>query len=230
MDSIAASAARNNAVWCDIVARAHRSATTTDDRAWTSEIRTPPYYPDAVTLAPDVRPAEVLDRVDASIGCSVKDSFATLDLHGFGFAVLFDASWFSRELGQTARLASDWHSATTDGELAEWERAWRGDEGPPDVLVDEILRDERVTVGQLRSSGRLVAGAVFTASDGVVGITNFFAEPQVAGRAWATCVAFADEQFGGATLVGYGTGGELEAALGSDFTDAGPLRVWVRTR
>ena len=48
-------AARNNALWCDAVARAHGVKATLDDTAWTSPTRTPPYYPDAVTLSPDVR-------------------------------------------------------------------------------------------------------------------------------------------------------------------------------
>ncbi|MDS0132262.1 hypothetical protein H5970_11085 [Amycolatopsis sp. CM201R] len=62
-------------------------------RAWTSPSRTPEYYPDAVTLTPDATAADILPFVDASAGCSVKDSFATLALPGF--SVLFEATWIA---------------------------------------------------------------------------------------------------------------------------------------
>jgi hypothetical protein len=77
-------AAINNAEWCDLVARSHGAKTHFDNRSWTSEDRTPPYYPDAVTLAPGLAVPELLSRVNVSIGCSVKDSFADLDLTSYG--------------------------------------------------------------------------------------------------------------------------------------------------
>jgi hypothetical protein len=81
-------AVAENAAWCDLVCGGQFRA-----RAWTSPRRTPPYYPDAVTLAPDATAADILPFVDGSAGCSVKDSFATLDLPGF--SVLFEATWIA---------------------------------------------------------------------------------------------------------------------------------------
>ena len=52
--------------------------------------RTPEYYPDAVTLDPAATAADVLPFIDGSARCSVKDSFATLELPGF--SVLFEAT------------------------------------------------------------------------------------------------------------------------------------------
>lgn len=77
-----------NAQWCDLVCPGVFGA-----RAWTSLARPPQYYPDAVTLTPDATAADVLPYVDGSPGCSVKDSFATLDLPGF--SVLFEATWIA---------------------------------------------------------------------------------------------------------------------------------------
>nr|WP_221472430.1 hypothetical protein [Amycolatopsis umgeniensis] len=53
-------------------------------------------YPDAVTLSQDATVPEVLDGIDTSPGCSVKDSFACLDLAQAGFKVLFEATWIAR--------------------------------------------------------------------------------------------------------------------------------------
>jgi hypothetical protein len=75
-----------NAAWCDLVCGGEFGP-----RAWTSPCRTPEYYPDAVTLTPDATAADILPFVDGSAGCSVKDSFATLDLPGF--SILFEATW-----------------------------------------------------------------------------------------------------------------------------------------
>ncbi|MEV4057998.1 hypothetical protein AB0J55_42910 [Amycolatopsis sp. NPDC049688] len=82
-------AAAENAAWCALVAGGGRRG----PRAWTSASRTPEFYPDAVTLDPAATAADVLPFVDASAGCSVKDSFAALDLPGF--SVLFVATWIA---------------------------------------------------------------------------------------------------------------------------------------
>ncbi|WP_206787877.1 hypothetical protein [Amycolatopsis sp. MtRt-6] len=82
-------AAAENAAWCALVS----GGGNWGSRAWTSRFRTPEYYPDAVTLDPAATAADVLPYVDLSAGCSVKDSFATLDLPGF--AVLFEATWLA---------------------------------------------------------------------------------------------------------------------------------------
>ncbi|MGK3205264.1 hypothetical protein [Amycolatopsis sp. MEPSY49] len=81
-------AVAENAAWCDLVCGGRFGR-----RAWTSRTRTPEYYPDAVTLTPDAMAADVLPFVDGSAGCSVKDSFATLELPGF--SLLFEATWLA---------------------------------------------------------------------------------------------------------------------------------------
>ncbi|QXV59905.1 hypothetical protein CVV72_24770 [Amycolatopsis sp. TNS106] len=91
-----ADAVRVNARWCDMVCRTG----TFTARVWKSARRTPPLYPDAMTLAPDATADEVLDGIDTSPGCAVKDSFACLDLTPSGFEVLFEATWITR----TARM------------------------------------------------------------------------------------------------------------------------------
>jgi hypothetical protein len=86
-------AAANNAEWCDLVCGTHGAQTRFDEGAWTSRTRTPPGYPDAVTLVPDPSVSDLLARIDTAVGCSIKDSFASLDMTAYGFRVLFDAQW-----------------------------------------------------------------------------------------------------------------------------------------
>lgn len=81
--ALVGAAARENAEWCELPERA--------DGFWFSRERTPPYYPDAVTLRPGVDVSEILAAIDTSPGCSIKDSFD--DLEAPGFRRLFRAHW-----------------------------------------------------------------------------------------------------------------------------------------
>ena len=94
--TLLAAAARNNADWCDAYCRSQGVAGRFTADCWSSPRRTPPLYPDAVTLAPGVAVATVLGGIDSSAGCSVKDSFDDLDLDAAGFRPLFRAAWIAR--------------------------------------------------------------------------------------------------------------------------------------
>lgn len=89
--TLQARVAANNAAWCDVVCRSHGVSTRLEDDAWTSQTRTPPFYPDAVSLVRDASVEKLLARIDSSAGCSIKDSFASLDLSEHGFRVLFES-------------------------------------------------------------------------------------------------------------------------------------------
>src|SRR4051794_19758091 len=125
-------AAVNNAEWCDVVCRTHGLETAFDHDAWTCRTRTPPYYPDAVTLVPEPSVPELLTRIDAFAGCSIKDSFASLDLATYGFRVLLDAEWIVRAPAVRRPTAPTlgWEVVRDGAAFAEWEGAWRGHDGP----------------------------------------------------------------------------------------------------
>lgn len=108
-------AAANNANWCDAVCCAIGRQTRWTDHAWTVAERSPGGYPDAVAVSPDAEIAAVLRRVQGGRGCSIKDSFAALDLP-LGFQVLFEATWIRRAAAE-ARWATtlDWASRTDSG-------------------------------------------------------------------------------------------------------------------
>ena len=223
-------AAANNAEWCDVVCRTHGIDTTFERDAWTSRTRTPPYYPDAVTLVADPSVPELLDRIDGSAGCSIKDSFASLDLTTYGFRVLFEAEWIVR--APTARQAAEptagWTLVRDLDVFAAWERAWRGGDGPPGVLRGELLEYDSVAVLGAPVGDQIVAGAVLNRSSEVVGISNFFADPGTAAASWEGCIAFVSALFPRSTLVGYASDVELDIVCAHGFETAGPLRVWVR--
>jgi hypothetical protein len=217
-----AMAAADNARWCESVCRAHGLAGRFSPGAWTSSVRTPPFYPDAVTLDPAVQAADILGAIDTSAGCSVKDSFANLDLSDAGFEVLFDASWIHRDPtdpGRSVAGVPTWTRATDPADLAGI-----------DFVVDfppELLADQTVTVLGARVGERWTDAVILTRRDAVVGLSNLVVgdDPE---RAWAGAVTAIDSMFPGKSIVGYEHGEDLEHAVQQGFTPIGPLRVWLK--
>ncbi|QNP63193.1 hypothetical protein [Streptomyces genisteinicus] len=228
-------AARNNARWCHTMCLAHGTSGSFAPDAWTSARRTPPLYPDAVTLTRGASAADLLARTDtAAPGASVKDSFAALDLGPAGFEVLFEARWLHRPADGPARPApagSRWERVATARELAVWADAWDGGEGLAGLFRPELLRDADTAVLTARGpSGAPVAGAVVTADGTAAGVSNLFtadgADPDAA---WAGCLAAVSRMWPGVPVVGYEHGDDLAAATRHGLVPVGPLRVWLAT-
>jgi hypothetical protein len=195
------------------------------------ERRTPPYDPDAVTLVANPRIPNLLSQLDNSAGCTIKDSYASLDLSEHGFRVLFDAQWIVRPpvLQSPAPSAGpQWEVVLDAPSLAAWGEAWRGDNGPANLFRLELLDHPSVVVLAARSLGRVVAGAIVNRSASVVGISNLFAGSGITSTTWSRCIALVASLFPASTFVGYESGAELAAALLNDFEQVGPLRVWIR--
>ncbi|WP_230312726.1 hypothetical protein [Nakamurella alba] len=208
----ATAAARNNARWCDAVCRSHGVVTEFSDDIWCSTSRSPVLYPDAVTLSPRLTEREVLARIDAGAGASVKDSFATLDLTTAGFELLFDATWIRLD---STDLVTDRWSEVRDVQAL---RAFAADHGGGEVFRPSLLDDQDVAV---LSDGR-GSGAIANVSDQVVGMSNTFG-PDLAGAVAAIAAAFPARP-----LVGYDRGEKLDVLLGIGFRAVGPLRVWLK--
>jgi hypothetical protein len=181
-------------------------------------------YPDAVTLTDDVAPGELLPRVDTSGGCSVKDSFASLDLAGDGFDVLFDAEWIYREPGlpESDDLLR-WSVVRTPAGLTAWGAA----HGGGDVLGAALLDDPAIVVVVGHDGHDMVAGAVGNHSGSVVGVSNVFTTADV-DQTWAGAVGAISACFPDLPLVGYEEGGSLRAAHRAGFVSVGPLRIWLK--
>ena len=206
-------AVANNAMWCEAMCRAHGIAGEVDDDTWTWPVRTPHYYPDAITRRPLVSAEALLARTDSGPGCSIKDSFATLEIPGF--EVIVEASWMYRPPGGPTH-GKQW-TVVTGTELPEWERAW-GE--PLGLFVPALVAGAQFLAA--RRGGRIEAGAILNRTGDVVGISNVF------GGDWAGAVATATRLYPDLPLVGYESGDDFAAAQQQGFEVIGPLRVWLR--
>jgi hypothetical protein len=219
-------AARNNAAWCDAVCASHGLPATFSERVWSCPTRTPDLYPDAVTLDATATVHDVLAQVDTTTpGCSVKDSFATLDLRSERFRVLFDAAWIACARANDAFHTGDsWTRIVDPAGLDRWRRA-----SGRDVRDALLCRDDIVIVAysEPHAADDIVAGGILNCADSVVGISNVFTTTGDLDSAWSACVAFAANHFPGAGLVGYEAGAPLAAACRHGFEPVGRLRVWI---
>ena len=226
MRSYAETAARNNADWCDLICRSHDIATAFDDGRWAALRRSPPMYPDAVTLLEDLGADEVLRGIDTSAGCSVKDSFASLDLSPDGFRVLFDAEWIRRPpTGPRESSSLTWTSVATAEALRAWAAAHGGG---GEIFRPVLLEDPTVLVLTAHDGDVLLGGAVGNRSAHAVGISNLFTTRDDDDRIWAGAVDAISARFPGLPLVGYEAGADLAAAHRAGFVSTGPLRVWCK--
>jgi hypothetical protein len=201
------------------------------EAAWCSARRTPPYYPDAITVRPDATLTDFLPDIDtASPECSIKDSFAALDLTSDGFIELFTAQWIHRRAGLPApeEPALRTKQVSTAAELRDWQAAWHGDDATPDVFRPALLDDPSVRILAVDDGECLAGGVVLHCSSEVVGLSNVFAvDSSNAPAVWSAAITVAANHFPGHPLVGYERGDGLALAFASGFVALGALRVWV---
>lgn len=229
MDDRLAAAVLDNARWCHLVCSTHGIAGRFDADAWASARRTPPMYPDAVTLTDDVSAEALLSRVDRTAGCSIKDSFSTLDLTAAGFGVLFDAQWLWRPAAPPPAAGGlRWERIEQTSDL----RTWSLEHGAGSTFSPALLDEPTVTILAGRDrGGRRGAGAVATDGDDAVGISNVFTVGEDTALAFADAFAGATaaiaEHFPDRPIVSYLSTDRLGAAEAAGFGTIGPLRVWL---
>ncbi len=225
MDPRLVAAVHNNACWCDIVCRSHGLPTVLSKQMWMAPDGSPRLYPDAVTLAPRLAADFVLNQIDTGPGCSVKDSFADLDLSEHGFIRLFDARWlFRAPASPRTRPRLGWQRIASDAELERW--AVAADlEG---IIRPELLRDPTVRVLAVRDEHAVMTGAIINRTGATVGLSNVFTTATGPASAWRDLPAAVCDVFAGVPIVGYEHGNALAAAAESGFEPIAPLRVWLK--
>ena len=227
--SLAHAAAQNNAEWCHAFCRTHGVVGRFDAALWSSPVRPPPFYPDAVALLPELRVEQVLARIDGGEGCGVKDSFASLDLGAAGFQPLFHAEWLVRTPAEDRQaFPRHWSAIGSEAELRDWEDSWGEVPGGSSFFrsgPSRRLGESRCLPA--RSGDRVAAGAIANRSATVVGLSNVFDVDGDLESAWKAGAATAAALWGDMPIVGYDSGDSLDAAHVAGFESVGELVVSV---
>lgn len=234
--------ARNSALWCDAVCRAHGIPGEFHDGLWLNRHPAPRFYPNAVTLSESQETAAQLRLIhdllaaELSGDITVKDSFCTLDLAPLGFHVLFKATWLWRSPSEPEPAGAmdeiSWAIVRGEGELAAWETAWSGLSTagsvsfPPRIFLPALLAAEDIAFVAAYRDASIVAGAIANRTGNVVGMSNVFAPDDQAALFWAGCLSQVLNIFPGLPLVDYESGRDLDIALSLGFETLAPLRVW----
>ena len=236
-------AARNNAIWCDTICRAHGVAGEFDAAVWFNRNPVPRFYPNVVTLVEQrhiaTQFAQIQDLAASFPGhWAVKDSFAELDLSALAFELLFEANWIwrapSARLPNTHDQEVQWVRLQGAAQLAQWESAWSGNPighsatPQPRLFLPALLADPDVAFIAAYQGNEMIAGAIANRTDTVVGLSNLFTPPADHVAFWAGCVATAQATFPGLPLVGYESGADLVRAEAVGFEKLQSLRVWGR--
>jgi hypothetical protein len=227
-------AARNNAEWCDTVARMHDAAGRFAADVWFSERKLPPFYPNLVTLTAQGEAAQreciaALIERGPPLPWAVKDSFAQLDLTSWGFDCLFEARWISYSQDAPASARADgplqWRRIDSADALAAWEKAWRRGQSPGSTSIFRaaLLKDRAIAILAGSLGDEIVAGCVLNLSAEAIGLSNLFAPEDMRAAAWRVCRDHASASAPDRPIVGYEQGEDLV------FQELGPLRVWLRT-
>jgi len=230
---LCAAAARNNATWCDAMARLHGAAGEFTAAAWLKRRPAPRFHPNLVTLTgPREERAhrEALDlllRSTLALGWAVKDSFAALALDTLGFDLLFEAQWIHRAAGAFAATGAE--RVTSAAMLAAWAHAW-GEAGAAGLFRPALLQAQDHAVIAAMRDGAIVGGCIATRSDGVLGISNLFAPAADDGSVRAACLDAAMRFAPSAPLVGYERGDSLARMTELGFHAVGALKVWRAPR
>jgi hypothetical protein len=233
-------AVRNNAEWCDRVARTHDAAGEFAPDFWSSARKLPPFYPNLVTLTAEgveTQRAHVaaLLEMGPPVPWAVKDSFARLDLTALGFDCLFEASWIrlppDGSRSGSAQESMRWHRVRKPDELIVWEKAWRRDlpPGSQPIFRPVLLRDPAITILAGSGGERIVAGCVLNRAADCLGLSNLFGPEDALATVWQECRDQARNIAPELPLVGYEQGEDLALAKAAGFCPLGPLRVWLTT-
>jgi hypothetical protein len=182
-----------------------------------------------VTLLAGVLPARLLAQIDDGAGCSVKDSFADLELVDEGFRVLFRGEWLLAKREDAPALPSRWWVVETREQLEDWETAWGASSETSGLFRSSLLANPAIAVLARGDGKKIVAGAVVNRSATVIGVSNVFHHTNGdVESVWRDAASAAQAQWGPLPVVGYDSGAALDGAHRAGFASVGELVVWVK--
>lgn len=215
----------NNAKWCDVVCRANNLACQFDEDIWYTVPEPPEYYPNVVTLRPNVSVGKIklLMKRRKSGKWFIKDSYGDLDLKSVGLNKLFDAEWIVAPKIDKADV--DKNLACSEVDNGEGFKVWES--AAKQSFAPTLLRNGDIKFIAIYSGNEVVAGGIIYISDGILGLSNVFAPRNNPARYWLALLGTVQERFPDWHVIDYEVGHDLEQVKNLGFNSIGPLSIWT---
>ncbi len=235
-NSILRTAIQNNALWCDLVCRAHDADGEFFDAFWVNPYEVPLLYPNFITLQPFKDNEERLGQIHAFLkenrdrGISVKDSYGELELGNYDMKKIIEAEWIWLALERNNSVPENkWKKVTTKKELAMWCAAWSdGDRDLQDTFPSTLLEEGDVYfLGEFKNS-QITKGAIVFQADDSIGVSNVFSQTEIDRTFWHELVENMRFNFPDMLLVGYEADLALKCAKDAGFESCGKLSIWAK--
>lgn len=202
--------------------------------------KTPPLYSNLVTVSEGWKPDEIFSSIEENFKnenweeWSIKDSFAALDLHVYGFKNLFDANWFYLEAEHFAASKNasgiNYKIVETAENLSDWLKAWDSDENlGRRIFQNSMLDNPKIRFVAGYDKEKILSGCLINKTEDVLGISNFFA-PDSSVEHWSEIIEFVHNSIEFADIVGYERKDLVKKLQMSGFEAVGDLTVWLRNR
>jgi hypothetical protein len=235
MDEFVIKAALNNAQWCDIVCRTHKTPGEFLENIWINQQEVPAFYPNLVTIKPlsdesinDI--TETLKKIPLKT-YAIKDSFNELQADEIGCKSLFEAEWitYSQKELAPASAIDNWTIIKNDEELKNWEYAWNHNQSTDKrIFLPNILSVKDVFFLAKYKSNQIIAGGIVNISHDVVGLSNVFTQEVNNDNIWSEVSFFIKEKISPLPIVGYERDEALALALEAGFKTIGKLKVILK--
>lgn len=231
-------AIENSLGWYRSAFRANGIALDVTKDAFYSRVEAPPLFSNLATLSPSWRPNEIFHSIDSTFQrehwqeWTIKDSFRCLELEVHGFAKLFDAQWFylHAEKFRPTHLKPKvlFRTVRTQQELKQWiSDLGEGVSVGERIFHKNILDDIDVELVSWKNPDGASHVAVLNRTDGVVGISNFFASSQTE-LMWTGLLFYIFQKYGPIDVVGYEHADTLTKIRALGVEPAGDLSVWIK--
>lgn len=216
-------------------------AWTKTESIWYCLQETPPLHSNLVTRIASLKPDEIFQKINDTFQkeswdrWSIKDSFNDLDIHEYGFEVLFGAQWMYLDAKKFTPIPDDldltYTVAKSTDELAKWRSAWEKVNGElsAQIYIDSVVENKKLffVMGE-NKEGEVISLCLLNKTDDVIGISNFCSPEADVVLFWSSMIEFIQTTFGPIDIVGYERKVLLERLGALGIETVGNLRIWVK--